>query len=109
MVTTSWWVGFHVIVFAMLALDLGVINKKDHVISIKESLVWTAVWVAIALLFNAGIYYYLDHQAASEFLTGYVLEKSLSIDNIFVMTVIFGYFKVDPKFQHRVLFWGILG
>ncbi len=109
MINAYWWIGFHVFVFLMLALDLGVINKKDHVISIKESLVWTFVWVFIALIFNLGVYVYIGKTEASEFLTGYVLEKSLSVDNIFVMTVIFSYFKVDPKYQHRVLFWGILG
>ena len=82
----------------MLALDLGVINKHDHEVSIKESLIWTAIWVALAMLFNAGIYYYMGHKEASEFLTGYVLEKSLSVDNIFVMTIIFSYFKIDINF-----------
>jgi tellurite resistance protein TerC len=108
-VSSSWWIGFHVLILAMLALDLGVINKKDHEISIKESLTWTAIWIGLALGFNAGVYYFLGHREASEFLTGYILEKSLSIDNIFVMTIIFGYFKVPAKYQHRVLFWGILG
>jgi tellurite resistance protein TerC len=93
----------------MLALDLGVINKHEREISIKESLTWTAIWISLAMLFNLGIYYYIGHKEASEFLTGYVLEKSLSVDNIFVMTIIFGYFKVESKYQHRVLFWGILG
>lgn len=109
MVSANWWIIFHVFVFLMLALDLGVINKHDHEVSIKESLIWTAIWVALAMLFNAGIYYYMGHKEASEFLTGYVLEKSLSVDNIFVMTIIFSYFKIDSKYQHRVLFWGILG
>lgn len=108
-VSVSWWVGFHIFVFAMLALDLGVINKRDHEISVKESLVWTGIWIFLALLFNVGIYYQFGMERASEFLTGYVLEKSLSVDNIFVMTIIFNYFKVEPKYQHRVLFWGILG
>ena len=103
------WVGFHVLVFVMLALDLGVFHKKNHDVSVKESLIWTAVWIAIAIAFNIGVYYFLGKQPASEFLTAYVLEKSLSIDNIFVMTVIFTHFKVEPKYQHRVLFWGILG
>jgi tellurite resistance protein TerC len=93
----------------MLALDLGVINKHEREISIKESLTWTAIWICLAMIFNLGIYYYIGHKEASEFLTGYVLEKSLSVDNIFVMTIIFGYFKVESKYQHRVLFWGILG
>jgi tellurite resistance protein TerC len=93
----------------MLALDLGVFHKKDHDISIKESLVWTFVWITLAMIFNFGIYSFMGHKEASEFLTGYILEKSLSVDNIFIMTIIFGYFKVAPKYQHRVLFWGILG
>jgi tellurite resistance protein TerC len=104
-----WWVGFHILVFFMLGLDLGVFNKKDHDITVKESLTWTLVWITLAMLFNAGIYYFIGHKEASEFLTGYILEKSLSVDNIFVMTIIFGHFKVTPKYQHRVLFWGILG
>ena len=109
MVSVNWWIGFHLFVFAMLALDLGVINKHEREISIKESLIWTFIWVAIAMAFNAGVYYFIGHQEASEFLTGYILEKSLSVDNIFVMTIIFGYFKIENKHQHRVLFWGILG
>lgn len=105
----SWWIGFHVFVFAMLALDLGVFHKKDHEIGVKESLVWTMVWVVLAFCFAVGIYYFIGHQEAMEFATGFVLEKTLSVDNIFVMTVIFSYFKVEPKYQHRVLFWGIIG
>lgn len=105
----GWWVGFHVFVFAMLALDLGVFHKKDHEVGVKESLIWTMVWVILAVLFAGGIYYFIGHQEAMEFATGFVLEKTLSVDNIFVMTVIFSYFKVEPKYQHRVLFWGILG
>jgi tellurite resistance protein TerC len=109
LVQLSWWVWFHVFVFAMLALDLGVFHRKDKVISVKESLIWTVIWIGLALLFNLGVYKYMGSVEASEFLTCYVLEKSLSVDNIFVMTVIFSYFKVEPRFQHRVLFWGILG
>ena len=108
-VNLSWWVIFHVLVFFMLALDLGFFNKKDHEISIKESLIWTFVWIFIAMCFNLAVYFYLGHKPAYEFLTGYVLEKSLSVDNIFVMTVIFAHFKVPNMYQHRVLFWGILG
>lgn len=103
------WVGFHIFVFIMLALDLGVFHKKDHVVSVKESLIWTTVWIVLALIFDYGVYMYIGHKEAFEFLTAYVLEKSLSVDNIFVMTLIFSYFKVDKKYQHRVLFWGILG
>lgn len=103
------WVGFHIFVFIMLALDLGVFHKKDHVVSVKESLIWTTIWIVLALIFDYGVYMYIGHKEAFEFLTAYVLEKSLSVDNIFVMTLIFSYFKVDKKYQHRVLFWGILG
>lgn len=105
----GWWVGFHIFVFAMLALDLGVFHKKDHEVGVKESLIWTMVWVLLAIVFAGGIYHFIGHREAMEFVTGFVLEKTLSVDNIFVMTVIFGYFKVEPKYQHRVLFWGILG
>ena len=105
----SWWVWFHVFVFAMLALDLGVFHRKESEISVKQSLVWTLIWISLALIFNLGVYKYMGSKEAYEFLTCYVLEKSLSIDNIFVMTIIFGYFKVLPRYQHRVLFWGILG
>lgn len=105
----SWWIGFHIFVLAMLALDLGVFHKKNHNISVKESLIWTGVWVSLALIFNYGVYYFIGEREAYEFLTAYVLEKSLSVDNIFVMTLIFSYFKVESKYQHRVLFWGILG
>lgn len=93
----------------MLALDLGVFHRKDKEISVKESLIWTFIWIATALVFNFGVYHYMGSNEASEFLTCYVLEKSLSVDNIFVMTIIFAHFKVLPRFQHRVLFWGILG
>jgi tellurite resistance protein TerC len=105
----SWWIWFHVFVFFMLALDLGVLHKEDSEISVKESLIWTFIWIALALVFNLGVYHYIGPTEAYEFLTCYVLEKSLSVDNIFVMTIIFGYFKVPPVYQHRVLFWGILG
>jgi tellurite resistance protein TerC len=105
----SWWVGFHLFVFAMLVIDLGVFHKKEHEVSVKESLIWTMVWISLALVFNLGVYQVAGEAAASEFLTAYVLEKSLSVDNIFVMSLIFTYFKVEKRFQHRVLFWGILG
>lgn len=109
MVQLSWWIWFHLFVFLMLALDLGVFHRHEKEISVKESLVWTLIWVTLALIFNLGVYKFMGHAEAYEFLTCYVLEKSLSVDNIFVMTVIFSYFKVQPKYQHRVLFWGILG
>lgn len=109
MVQLSWWIWFHIFVFIMLALDLGIFHRKEKVITVKESLIWTFIWITLALIFNLGVYRFMGTQEAYEFLTCYVLEKSLSIDNIFVMTIIFGYFKVLPRYQHRVLFWGILG
>lgn len=103
------WIGFNVFVLAMLALDLGVFHRKAHVIRIKEALAWSVSWIALALLFNVGVYYLRGPQTGLEFLTGYLLEKSLSVDNIFVFLLIFSYFKVPALYQHKVLFWGILG
>ncbi len=103
------WGSFASIVTFMLFLDLGVFHKKAHTVSIKESLIWTAVWVAISLMFNAWIYSSMGSQKGMEYLTGYIVEKTLSIDNIFVISLIFTYFKVPSQYQHRVLFWGILG
>lgn len=93
----------------MLILDLGVFHKKAHVITVKESLIWTFTWVILALLFNGFVYYFLGKEKALEFFTGYLIEKSLSIDNIFVIALIFKYFGVEQQSQHKVLFWGILG
>lgn len=107
---TLWiWIGFTVFVLAMLALDLGVFHRKAHAVSLKESLAWTTVWVALALVFNAGVWHYAGSQKALEFFTGYLIEKSLSVDNIFVFALLFSYFAVPLKYQHKVLFWGILG
>ncbi len=103
------WFAFNIFVVVMLALDLGVFHRKAHVIEIRESLVWSAVWVALALLFNLGIYFWRGPETALEFLTGYLIERSLSIDNIFVFLVVFSYFRVSSLYQHKVLFWGILG
>jgi tellurite resistance protein TerC len=103
------WVGFNVFILAMLALDLGVFHRKTHVVSVRESLTWTAVWVGLALVFNAGVWYYAGSGKALEFFTGYLIEKSLSVDNVFVFALLFSYFAVPPKYQHKVLFWGILG
>jgi len=103
------WFAFNIFVVVMLALDLGVFHRKAHVIEIKESLVWSAVWIALALLFNLGIYFWSGPETALEFLTGYLIERSLSIDNIFVFLVVFSYFRVSSLYQHKVLFWGILG
>ncbi len=103
------WVGFNIFVLAMLAVDLGVFHKEAHEVSIKEAAIWSAVWITLALIFNYGIYYFMGSQAGLEFLTGYLIEKALSVDNIFVFVLIFSYFRVPAQYQHRVLFWGILG
>lgn len=126
----NWWswlqtpeflvlVGFHLFILAMLAIDLGVFQRRAHAVSMKEAGVWSAVWIALALIFAAGIWQFWDqwhpdqpHQGgdkAIEFITGYLIEKSLSVDNLFVFLVIFRYFAVPPHLQHRVLFWGIIG
>lgn len=110
MTPNTWlWIGFNVFVLFMLALDLGVFHRKAHVVSFKEAVSWTIVWIALALLFNLGIAHYMGGEKAIEFLTGYVIEYSLSVDNIFVFALLFSYFSVPPAYQHRVLFWGILG
>src|SRR5688572_33103759 len=106
---TYLWIGFNVFVVLMLVLDLGVFHRKSSVITIKEALLWTCVWVFMAFLFNVFVYYYFGEETAFEFFTGYLIEKSLSVDNIFVMILIFTYFNVPSEYQHKVLFWGILG
>jgi tellurite resistance protein TerC len=103
------WAGFILFVLALLALDLLVFHRKAHEIKLKEALIWSGVWVILALAFNVGIYLLQGRQQALEFLAGYLVERSLSMDNIFVFLIIFSYFKVPQKFQHEVLFWGILG
>jgi tellurite resistance protein TerC len=103
------WLGFNALVIAMLAIDLGVFHRTAHEVSAREAATWSVVWVALALGFNAGIYYFRGEQAGMEFLAGYLIEKALSVDNIFVFVLIFSYFRVPPKYQHRVLFWGVLG
>lgn len=105
----EYWIGFIIFVFIMLLLDLGVFHKKNSVVKVKEALAWSLFWISLAMVFNAGIYYILGKEKAVEFFTGYVLEKSLSVDNLFVFILIFGFFKIEPKYQHKVLFWGILG
>jgi tellurite resistance protein TerC len=105
----SWWVAFNGFVIFMLALDLGVFNRKAHVVKLKEALGWTAVWIALAMVFNVWIGWKLGGVQAKEFLAGYLLEKSLSVDNVFVFAVIFSFFKVPREYQHKVLFWGIFG
>jgi len=104
-----WWIGFHIFIFLMLALDLGVFHRKSHTVSVREALTWSAVWVSLALAFNAGVFFVRGHDAALEFLAGYLLEESLSVDNLFVFLLLFSYFKVPADYQHKVLFWGIVG
>ena len=110
MIDNPWlWIGFNVFVLLMLALDLGVFHRKAHVVTFKESIAWTVVWVFLAMLFNLGLAHYAGPDKGMEFLTGYVIEKSLSVDNVFVFVLLFSYFAVPPVYQHKVLFWGILG
>src|SRR5688572_27244364 len=106
---TSLWIGFNVFVALMLFLDLGVFHRKAKEISVKEALLWTCIWVFLSFLFNVFIYYQLGEEKAFEFFTGYLIEKSLSVDNIFVIILIFSYFNVPAAYQHKVLFWGIIG
>ena len=106
---TALWIAFNVGVLAVLALDLGVFNKKAHKISVKEAAIWSGVWITLSLGFAGVIYKIRGRQAALEFVTGYLIEYSLSIDNIFVIVLIFSYFRIADKYQHRVLFWGIIG
>jgi tellurite resistance protein TerC len=103
------WIAFGAFVIAMLALDLGVFHRKAHVIETREALLWTAFWIILALIFNVIVFYWRGPETALEFLTGYLIEKSLSVDNIFVFLLIFTYFKVPRLYEHKVLFWGILG
>jgi len=116
-VSTLAWIGFCVFILIMLAVDLGVLNRRPHEITYKDAAIWSAVWVALALIF-AGLlagplgwemFGEARHQKTLEFLTGYLIELSLSVDNLFVFVLIFNYFKVPSKYQHRVLFWGVLG
>lgn len=103
------WIGFVVLILGMLFLDMIVLQKKKHEIGIRESLLWTLFWILVSLIFNFGVYFYMGFDPALEFLTGYLIEKSLSVDNIFVFIIIFSYFDVPLKYQHKILFWGILG
>jgi len=103
------WIGFNVFVILMLALDLGVFHRELHKVPVREAIIWSAVWITLAMLFNILIYFDLGKVKALEFLTGYVIEYSLSVDNIFVFILIFSFFQVNEKYQHKVLFWGIIG
>lgn len=108
-VSIYFWIGFHVFIFLMLALDLGVFHKHSHKVPVKEAVIWTFVWVTLAMLFCGFVFFEFGKTRALEFLTGYVIEYSLSVDNIFVFILIFSYFAVKAQYQHRVLFWGIIG
>jgi len=108
-VSIYFWIGFHLFIFLMLALDLGVFNKRAHKIPVKEALIWSSVWISLALLFSGFIVFEFGKTQALEFLTGYVIEYSLSVDNIFVFILIFTYFGVQARYQHKILFWGIIG
>ncbi len=103
------WILFNVFVIGMLALDLGVFHRKAHEIKFKEAITWSIIWILLALVFNVLVYFWHGTHAALEFLTGYLIEKSLSMDNIFVFLMIFSYFGVKSLYQHKVLFWGIIG
>jgi len=103
------WIVFNIFVLGMLAVDLGVFHRKAHAVSIKEAAIWSCVWISLALVFNCGVYYLWGQDKALEFLTGYVIEKSLSVDNLFVFLMVFQYFNTPAEYQHRILFWGIVG
>jgi tellurite resistance protein TerC len=103
------WVGFNVFILVMLFIDLGLFNRKAHAITYKEATIWSVVWMTLALIFGGLVFWHLGSQKGLEYLTGYLIEKSLSVDNLFVILLIFSYFQVPAKYQHRVLFWGVLG
>src|SRR5215813_6882796 len=108
--SSTWlWIGFGTIVLFMLSLDLGLFNRKAHSIRYREAAIWSCVWVALAITFAAVVFWTQGNQRGLEFVTGYVIELSLSVDNLFVFLLIFSYFKVPARYQHRVLFWGLLG
>ncbi|MFL5735629.1 MAG: TerC family protein [Chloroflexia bacterium] len=110
MLGSMWlWIGFTAFVLAMLAIDLGAFHRNAHEVKVKEALVWSGVWIGLALAFNATIFVYSGPGAGFEFLTGYLIEKSLSLDNIFVFLLIFSYFSVPARYQYKVLFWGVFG
>jgi tellurite resistance protein TerC len=107
--TILFWVIFNVFILLLLGLDLFVFHRKEHEVKIKEALLWSAFWVALSLIFNAIVYYWKGPAPALEFLTAYLIEKSLSVDNLFVFILIFNFFKVPLQYQHKILFWGIIG
>ncbi|HXV76012.1 MAG TPA: hypothetical protein VD788_06780, partial [Candidatus Polarisedimenticolaceae bacterium] len=102
------WTVFGILVAVVLGIDLAVAHRKPHAVTLKEATVWSSVWVALALLFGAGVWITRGSRAGLEFYTGWLIEEALSVDNLFVFVVLFGYFHVPARFQHRVLFWGVL-
>ncbi len=109
MPTTWWWIAFNAMVLALLAIDLGVFNRKAHAVSVREALGWSAVWISLAIGFGLWIGSSMGRQSMLEFYAGYLVEQALSVDNLFVFILIFGYFRIPAELQHRVLFWGIIG
>ncbi|MDT4966790.1 MAG: tellurite resistance protein TerC [Acidobacteriota bacterium] len=103
------WVGFGALILTMLSLDLGLFNRRAHSVTYKESVIWSCVWVSLAMIFGGVVFWHLGKVKGTEFVAGYLIELSLSVDNLFVFLLVFSYFKVPSKFQHRVLFWGVLG
>jgi tellurite resistance protein TerC len=103
------WVAFNVFILVAIALDLGLLHRKPHKVGLREAALWTAVWVAVSVLFGAGVYLYAGRQPALEYFTGYLIEKALSVDNLFLFLVIFRAFSVDDRVQHRLLEWGVIG
>lgn len=108
-VDISFWIGFVAFVIILLCLDLFVFHKKDEAMKVKVALMWSVFWIGLAVIFNIGVYFLMGETKALEFLTGYLIEESLSVDNLFVFIMIFGFFKIEPKYQHKILFWGIIG
>jgi tellurite resistance protein TerC len=107
--TVTFFILFNVFILLMLAIDLGVFNRKAHAITLREAVLWSIVWTVLALVFNAGVFIVAGHRTGLEFLTGYLIERALSFDNIFVFVLIFSYFGVPTRYHHRALFWGVVG
>ncbi|HYW32048.1 MAG TPA: TerC family protein [Gemmatimonas sp.] len=104
-----WWVGFNAMVLGLLAVDLGIVNRKAHAVTMRQAVGWSVVWVSLAIAFGIGVGQVMGRQPMLEFFAGYLVEEALSVDNLFVFILIFGYFRIAPELQHRVLFWGIIG
>src|SRR5687768_3364254 len=107
--STALWIGFSLLILLVLSIDLGLFNRKAHTVKYREAVIWSIVWISLASVFAAIVFWFQGTQRGLEFVTGYVIELSLSVDNLFVFLLLFSYFKVPSKYQHRVLFWGVLG